>query len=74
MGKLNLPDHPWIVIASLLPLLVLILRRCQKMGLNPLLPIAGVIGGFWLELKRSGGTLTDVLPSSVGNGGGVSAG
>jgi len=57
MGKLNLSDHPWLVMLSLLPVLLLILRRCQRMDLSPVLPLIGVAGGFWLELKRSGGDL-----------------
>jgi hypothetical protein len=74
MSRLDLSGHTWVAIASLLPVLVMVLRRCQKMGLNPLLPLAGVVGGFWLELKRSGGNLPNVLPPSMGDGGGGSVG
>jgi hypothetical protein len=62
MANLNLSDHPWIVLLSLAPLLLLVLRRCGKMGLNPVLPLAGLVGGIVLELKRSGGSLPNGLP------------
>lgn len=66
MANLNLSDHSWIVLLSLAPLLLLVLRRCGKMGLNPVLPLLGVVGGFWLELMRAGGSLPNGHPSLDG--------
>ena len=56
MDKLNvdLTEHPLLFIASLAPILFYVVHRCKKMHLSPLLPLAGLIGGFLLELKRSG--------------------
>ena len=61
MSKLDLTEHPWLVIASLLPIGLYVIRRCQKMDLSPLLPLAGLIGGFWLELTRSGADVSGGL-------------
>ena len=34
------------------PVSVLVLDKCRQMGLNPLLPVAGLVIGLVIELRR----------------------